>query len=141
MTDQKDAHGDIEDLAKITTQSHTTTDHMTLLPEAFASGPMDVICARGKRAFNHSGNQRFRAMIDSRLVEYSKATSKLEKSVIVSKVVNSVRGASPEGGFVKQKGGNWYEVGDHIAREKIGQRYVFVYGLSYCPFFIWRSKK
>lgn len=87
------------------------------------AGPLDVICARGKKALNHSGNVRFRALIDGSLEEYSTCKTKLEKSLIVSKVVDAVRQASPYGGFIKQFDGVWYEVGDHTAREKTGQSF------------------
>jgi hypothetical protein len=96
-----------------------TSNDMTPLVEGFAPGRLDFICARGKRALGHSGNRRFRALVHSCLEQYSKTSSKLEKSLIVSRIINSVREASPEGGFfVKEKGGRWFEVGDHIAREK-----------------------
>jgi hypothetical protein len=39
----------------------------------------------------------------------------------VSSVVEWFRKASPNGGFVKEMNGVWYEVGDHLAREKVGQ--------------------
>jgi hypothetical protein len=55
------------------------------------------------------------------LEKYAQATSKYEKTSIVSDVINSVRKSSADGGFVKQEGGVWYEVGDHLAREKVGQ--------------------
>jgi len=97
-------------------------DGLTALPRDFTPGPMDVICARGKQAYNHSGNRRFRISIEMKLEQYKQATSKLEKSLIVSAIVDSVRDASPGGGFVKEEGGRWYEAGDHIAREKVGQR-------------------
>ena len=97
-------------------------EQMRRLDESFVPGPLDVICARGNRALQHPGNKRFRAIIQSRLQEYSNTTTKLEKSFIVSEVVRYVRQSSPEGGFVKELAGVWYEVGDHLAREKVGQR-------------------
>jgi hypothetical protein len=40
-------------------------------------------------------------------------------------VVDAVRDYTPNGGFVKQDhNGQWYDVGDALAREKIGQWYV-----------------
>ena len=87
------------------------------------SGPFDVICARGKSAFQHPGNQRFRALIETRVEDYASASNKFEKSVIVSQIVDEVRNASPNGGFIRSEKGLWYEVGD-AAREKVGQRYV-----------------
>lgn len=112
---------DIESLAK-NVRSIKAYENVSQLPDSFIPGPVDVICARGKRAFNHTGNRRFRALIEAHLDSYSKASSKIEKSLIVSSIVDSIREASPDGGFVKEEGGHWFEVGDHNAREKIGQR-------------------
>jgi hypothetical protein len=91
------------------------------LAEDFIPGPYDVICARGKQAAQHAGNVRFREIIQRFKPSYANAANKVEKSLIVSEIVDSVRGYSPEGGFVKKFGGRYYEVGDSVAREKIGQ--------------------
>jgi len=93
------------------------------LPHTFCPGPMDVICARGSAVYNHPGNKRFRDIIQMNLKRYSEARNKMEKSQIVSVIVASIRTASPEGGFIKLESGWWYEVGDHIAREKVGQSF------------------
>lgn len=87
----------------------------------FVPGPYDVICARGAAAANSAGNLRFRKLIQDILPEYSKASSKLEKGLLVSRVVDAVRDMTPNGGFVKKIGNRWYEVGDAACREKIGQ--------------------
>ena len=87
----------------------------------FVPGPYDVICARGAAAANSPGNLRFRKLIQEILPEYSKATSKLEKGLLVSRVVDGVRDMTPNGGFIKKIGNRWYEVGDAACREKIGQ--------------------
>eukprot|EP00522_Entomoneis_paludosa_P013679 CAMPEP_0172442152 /NCGR_PEP_ID=MMETSP1065-20121228/2626_1 /TAXON_ID=265537 /ORGANISM="Amphiprora paludosa, Strain CCMP125" /LENGTH=465 /DNA_ID=CAMNT_0013191895 /DNA_START=87 /DNA_END=1484 /DNA_ORIENTATION=- len=87
-------------------------------------GPTDVICARGKKALEHAGNKRFRAMVSGNMDTYSKAKTKLEKSLIVSHIIDQVRQASPPGGFLREDEdapGVWFEVGDAVAREKIGQ--------------------
>merc|ERR1711862_685431 len=54
---------------------------------------------------------------------YGEATTKFEKSMIVSEVLDEVRSrCNVDGGFVKPDGnGGYYEVGDHLAREKVGQ--------------------
>lgn len=117
----KESCGEMKDQAKISSTNQASNNQMIPLSDTFQPGPMDVICAKGKVALNHSGNQRFREMIRSRLEDYSNATSRLQKSFIVSEIVNAVRQASPCGGFIKQKDRRWYEVGDHIAREKTGQ--------------------
>lgn len=84
----------------------------------FQPGPKDVICRRGKTAYNH--NKHFRVLIEKHLQKYSNASSKLEKSLVVSDVVDTIREGSPMGGFVRCLDGVWYEVGDSIAREKCG---------------------
>ena len=115
----------IEDLAK-GGRVVPSFEYMKALPHGFQPGPRDVICARGKRALESEGNRHMRTLVDERLDEYCKATTKIAKSVIVSEIVDSVREASPNGGFVKEIDGRWFEVGDNIAREKIGQRYVML---------------
>lgn len=87
------------------------------------AGPLDVICARGKKALEHSGNLRYKTLIEENLEEYSKCDTKFEKSLIVTKVIEAVREASPNGGFIKKVDGVWYDVGDHLAREKTGQSF------------------
>lgn len=57
------------------------------------------------------------------LERYAAATTKQDKSRIVSEIVDTIRKSSPDGGFVKLDPltGSWREVGDHLAREKVGQ--------------------
>jgi len=82
--------------------------------------PLDVICARGKKAWNHPGNTFFRALADQSAEQYGKATSRFERSVIVTQIIETIR--SKGGKFVKKTGpGKWIEVGDLLAREKCGQ--------------------
>lgn len=64
----------------------------------------------------------FREQIKLNLSNYANAKSKLEKSIIVSSIVNSVRDKTKTG-FVKEIDKRWYEVGDHLAREKVGQSF------------------
>jgi hypothetical protein len=80
-----------------------------------------VICARGKAAKDHPGNQWFRSLVEEHIQEYSMCECKLDKSFVVSKVLKRVRQASPHGGFVKRLKGKFWEVGDRLSREKIGQ--------------------
>jgi hypothetical protein len=96
-------------------------ERMTPLASCFTPGPFDVICARGGEARNHSGNNTFKQKIKESTEAYAKADSKLYKSLVVSSVVDFFRNASPDGGFVKKHNVVWYEVGDQLAREKVGQ--------------------
>jgi hypothetical protein len=93
------------------------------LDAAYSLSNHDVICGRGKVCFNHPGNQKLRELVASSLKIYSQAACKVEKSIIVSNIVDVIRRGSPNGGFVKQdpSGHYWLEVGDRLAREKVGQ--------------------
>ncbi|CAB9509112.1 Nitrilase family, member 2 [Seminavis robusta] len=101
----------------------TADNGMKSLDPKFVPGPYDCICARGKTVKKHPGNLRFLKIVDEYLQKYSTAGSKFEKSLIVSEIIESVRKDNPNGGgFVKQVKGQWYEAGDYLAREKVGQR-------------------
>lgn len=102
-------------------KAQSSTANMTPLTANFFPGPNDVICARGKEAKNHVGNQGYKAIIKRVLDKYAQATSKYEKTIMVSRIIECIRSSSPDGGFVKQEDYVWYEVGDHLAREKVGQ--------------------
>ena len=92
------------------------------LDPSFQPGPKDCICARGSRAYNHPGNANFRALVKSHMEEYNMARNKMQKSMIVSRIVDQVRRESPSGGFVRQDDkGTWCQVTDSIARERVGQ--------------------
>ena len=70
--------------------------------------------------FNYTGNRRFRVLVDMHLERYSLAETKSDKTRIVCEVVHKIRASG--GGFCKQdsQDGAWYEVGDSVAREKVG---------------------
>lgn len=54
-----------------------------------------------------------------------KASSRIAKSVVITNLVSSIRDSAtqPGGGFVRfdECSGLWYEVGEKIARDKVGQ--------------------
>ena len=104
-------------------RTKTRDEGMTLLPCGFRPGPFDVICARGREATKHAGNENFLSIVKSFITQYSQATSRIKKSIIVTRIVDKVREQSPNGGFVKEERGDWYEVGEHLAREKVGQTF------------------
>lgn len=79
----------------------------------------------GKESFEHSGNKRFRTIVEKNLEQYLQATSRREKSRIVSKIFDSIRyGAKrPSEGFIRKDllTRRWYLVDDKEARDKVGQ--------------------
>lgn len=85
-----------------------------------AARDMDVICGRGRQAYNHPGNRRFRKIVADNYDSYSEATSKLRKSRVVTNILDMVNEC---GNFVKEepKTGFYIIVSDRLAREKIGQ--------------------
>uniref|UniRef100_A0A7S1GQN1 DUF6824 domain-containing protein n=1 Tax=Cyclophora tenuis TaxID=216820 RepID=A0A7S1GQN1_CYCTE len=96
-------------------------------------GPHDVLCGRGGGTNNHSGNVKFRQMINEHKLRYL-AASKVEKPKVAREVVKLWRGLDPPGRFlarkddsrkgpgsVKAEGNVWYDVGDKKAREKASQ--------------------
>ena len=98
---------------------------MRPLPDSYYPGEYDVICGRGRRIYNHKGNENFRKLVDSRLADYKKSITKADKSYILCEVVAQVRALSPYGGFVKKciQDNRWYEVGDFLSREKTSQAF------------------
>ena len=97
-------------------------DEFTPLPLDFVPHEFDVVLGRGKRKLQRPGNQRFHGLLATFLAEYGEAKTRLDKTAIVSRVVDAVRSLSPNGGFVQQKDdGTWYKVGDYSSREKVSQ--------------------
>jgi hypothetical protein len=82
----------------------------------FQPSQSSVICGRGKESYNHAGNYRFRMVASMFVKRYSKASSKTDKSVIVSDIVTMIHQSG--GMFCKLEKGSWFKVGDHTAREK-----------------------
>lgn len=90
----------------------------SLLGSDFVPSNYTVLCGRGKDCFNFVGNRRFRIIVDMNLERYALAPTKSEKTQIVTDIVELVRMAG--GCFAKKEDGVWLEVGDAVAREKVG---------------------
>jgi hypothetical protein len=104
-------------------ESFTETSVRTLRT-GYEPGPFDVICSREEKAKTHCGNLHFMSLIEQFSDRYASATQKLDKSSIVSEVIDIVRTKSPHGGFVKgTSDGRWYIVGSSSAREKVGRAF------------------
>jgi len=80
--------------------------------------------SRGSQVVNHPGNICYREIIRSKLPEYSRASTRVEKSSIVTSMIDQVRDSNG-GGFIKKRRNGkkqaWYDVGDNVVREKTGQ--------------------
>jgi len=88
------------------------------LPPSFVPGYRTVLCGRGSSCTKSPGNIILKSLVTEALHEYSMAESKIEKSRIVTRIVEEIK--ESDGSFVKFEEGVWYEVSDAFAREKIG---------------------
>ena len=79
------------------------------------------------------GNQRFRKLVSARAEDYAAASTRTDKTFIVTSIVSEIRKGAPKGGFVKKDSttGRWYEVGDFNAHEKTSQMFRDVLHESY----------
>ena len=74
-----------------TVASQVTRIEPRFLPKDYTPGPFDVICGRGKSIKESPGNLSFRSSVQKALSEYSQATTKIAKTVIVTRIIDGVR--------------------------------------------------
>ena len=99
----------------------------TLVPYKQSKDPIDeplqfdILLGRGKTAFNHMGNRRFRVVVGLHLKKYMDARTRTEKTIVVNFVCQAIHDAG--GRFLKPKDTDdtrWYQVTQKVAREKVG---------------------
>ena len=91
------------------------------LPIDYVPSPQTVVIGRGKFCTDATGSKRLQVIAATFLDQYTVATSKVEKSKVVSSIVDIVEAGCPYGGaFVRFIGGRWWEVDGSAAREKVG---------------------
>lgn len=97
----------------------STTDP---LPVNFIPSHYSVICGRGKACTDAVGNRRLKVTASIFLEKYSKASTKEEKSMIVTEIMDIVEDACPDeiGAFIRYDKGRWWVVDHMAAREKVG---------------------
>ena len=119
-------------MKKSSENKRTKSSVFRYLPPGYEPGEFDVLCGRGRRCYLHSGNEYFRAVVQSMIPKYKNATSKIEKGYILSAIVQKIRDRARIGGFIKKDdNGQWYEVGDFLAREKVSQAFRDVLSEKY----------
>jgi hypothetical protein len=94
-----------------------------MLPSDFEPSPYSVIFGRTKKCTQACGNRRLRVFAMIFLDKYAKASTRDQKSAIVTEIQSTIEEACPEkrGAFVRPSGGRWIEVNSIVAREKISQ--------------------
>ncbi|CAB9524197.1 Nitrilase family, member 2 [Seminavis robusta] len=92
-----------------------------LLPADFEPADTSIICGNKRKYFESKGNTRFRRVCDLFTQDYGSAPTKIEKSAVVSKVMNILREDCLDGVcFISPQNGRWYAVSERTAREKVG---------------------
>lgn len=75
-------------------------------------------------------NRYFRTIIHHTTEKYSKVQSKLQRSMIVSDVIDAIRAKG--NGFIRRNSrGEWIECSDVMCREKVGQHFRNALGCRY----------
>ena len=80
-------------------------------------GPFDVLVGRTKLCRDHTGNVRYRNLVEKYKNKYEEATSKVDKTALALVVLKIIQEAS--GRFLKDEGDGWVEVDDDTARAKV----------------------
>ena len=76
---------------------------------------------RSRVSLKHPGNVRLRETVTGcYLKRYIECSSKFEKSLIVTEIVQKVKEKSHVGAFVRKIGDSWYKGTEQLAREKVG---------------------
>ena len=65
----------------------------------------DVLCGQYRL---HRGNVQFQDIVNSKKTLYLAASTKFEKSQILTSIVNKIRSMNPPGRFLKEEKGMWY---------------------------------
>lgn len=87
-------------------------------------GENDIVCGGNRMYHYHSGNIRFRRLIERNLDNYM-SESKSGRTAMISKIVDTIRKTSVAGGFVQKDPleGRFVAVSDRHAREKTSQAF------------------
>lgn len=94
-----------------------------VLPVSFTPGTAHIIIGRGRVVKLHAGNRKLDKMVAAIANEYSAATGKAEKGMILSRLIDEIDDAAPDAGFVKRDPvtGRWYTVEESLARTTCAQ--------------------
>ena len=105
-----------------------------VLPKDYSPGYFTVIVGRGKKGLLHKGNARLNRLVVDRLRDYDKSADKLEKSILLRRIVRQIRGDNNDGvGFVRydKKTDRWQELTETTSRVAVAQSFRDAVGESY----------
>ena len=81
----------------------------------------DILCGRGKANAKHPANKRFLRLIESCIGDYVAATSRVQKSAIVTSVVSQVYDSGMRFIDMDMTYGQYVELSSDRAHAKVGQ--------------------
>ena len=89
-------------------------------PATYTLSSKDIMCGRHKRAMNHSGNRRFRALIASYLPRYFEFPTRIDRAILALDIVEALDESG--GYFLRQnkQTGIWTELSSKEKRDKVG---------------------
>jgi len=117
----KNAKFHIDSLPQSVFVSTLTRNEPIQLPDSYQPSDYDVVNGRGKGAYMRPGNKRFRAIVSQYVADYVAAKTKFDKSSVMLMVIDRVKEQdNGKAKFVTCKKGQWYEITDEKAREKVG---------------------
>lgn len=91
------------------------------LPSDYLPDETAIICGRGKACTASPGNTRLKSIVQRHIEQYAQAKNKADKTKTVNSILEEVQqGGNDRGMFVRNHNGEWWEVEDSIAREKVG---------------------
>jgi len=100
---------------------HVTATTEQSKPSAISGDPtsFDILLGKERASFNHSGNKRFRVIINQNLDRYMTVPTKTIKSRLIRDIYDEMK----KTGFRFFKKDNhtdtWHEINDQLAREKV----------------------
>lgn len=77
----------------------------------------EILLGKEKAVFNHSGNKRFRSIVNHNVHDYMTASKKSMKTKLVRKVHNEMQEAGFR--FLKNEQSAWRDIDENDAREKV----------------------
>lgn len=85
-------------------------------------GENDILCGKGRSSICHTGNTRFREIVEANKSGYAVATKK-QKLFLAHSIVDLIRHANPPGRFLLRdlETGRWYDIGKNRSLEKTSQ--------------------
>mmetsp|Transcript_31852 Transcript_31852/g.53233 ORF Transcript_31852/g.53233 Transcript_31852/m.53233 type:complete len:147 (-) Transcript_31852:69-509(-) len=88
------------------------------LPVDYQPSDVDVICGRGKGSLKHDGNARYLQLIRDNMDKYRSAQKKVDRSVIVTNIISSLRNEGARFVRCEDRTGRWWEIGDEEAKKE-----------------------